>query len=60
MPENGRRNEPQRGNKLLSPNLSKKWFRDVAGGSSRSIWRIWIRDKHSEGVTADAGGCERG
>jgi hypothetical protein len=59
-PENGLSNETQHGNKLLSPSFSKKRFRDVAGGSSQNNWRIWIRDKHSQEVTVDAGRCERG
>jgi hypothetical protein len=59
-PKNERSNEPLRGNKLLSASFSKKWFRDVAGASFRSNWRIWIRHKHSQEVTVDAGRCERG
>jgi hypothetical protein len=54
-PKNGSSNEPLLGNKLLSPSCSKKWFRDVADASSRSNLRIWIRDKHSQEVTVDAG-----
>jgi hypothetical protein len=59
-PKNGRAMNRCEETNFCRRAFSKKRLRDVAGASSRSNWRIWIGDKHSQEVTVDASRCERG